>query len=53
MKSEHSESKAIGDKFYCPMKCEVEKTYIKSGDCPVCNMKLQTVVSMIELLISF
>ena len=28
------------DKYYCPMKCEGEKTYDKPGDCPVCNMHL-------------
>ncbi len=26
--------------YYCPMKCEGEKTYNKPGDCPVCNMHL-------------
>ena len=26
--------------FYCPMHCEGEKTYSKSGDCPVCGMHL-------------
>ncbi len=26
--------------FYCPMHCEGEKTYVKSGDCPVCGMDL-------------
>ena len=28
-------------KYQCPMKCEKEKTYDKSGDCPVCGMKLK------------
>lgn len=28
------------DIFYCPMKCEGDKTYNKPGDCPVCNMHL-------------
>ena len=27
-------------KYYCPMKCEGEKTYSAPGNCPVCNMKL-------------
>lgn len=27
-------------KFYCPMHCEGDKTYDKSGDCPVCGMDL-------------
>ena len=26
--------------YQCPMKCEGEKTYNDSGNCPVCNMKL-------------
>ncbi|WP_340200771.1 heavy metal translocating P-type ATPase [Ascidiimonas sp. W6] len=26
--------------FYCPMHCEGDKTYDKSGDCPVCGMDL-------------
>ncbi len=26
--------------FYCPMHCEDEKTYDKSGNCPVCGMDL-------------
>jgi len=28
------------EKYFCPMKCEGEKTYDESGDCPVCNMHL-------------
>ncbi len=27
-------------KYYCPMKCEGDKTYNEPGDCPVCNMHL-------------
>lgn len=30
-------------KYYCPMKCEGEKTYDQPGRCPVCNMKLKEV----------
>ncbi len=26
--------------FYCPMKCEEEKTYKQPGKCPVCHMNL-------------
>jgi hypothetical protein len=26
--------------FYCPMKCEGEKTYDEMGSCPVCGMDL-------------
>ncbi len=35
--------KPIGNKkgtFYCPMRCEGDKTYDKPGDCPVCGMDL-------------
>lgn len=28
-------------RYYCPMKCEGEKTYDQPGRCPVCNMKLK------------
>ena len=31
------------DTFFCPMKCEGQKTYRKSGDCPVCGMNLEKV----------
>lgn len=31
--------------YYCPMKCEGEKTYNAPGNCPVCNMKLVPVDS--------
>lgn len=31
------------DTFFCPMKCEQEKTYAKPGRCPVCHMKLDKV----------
>ena len=27
--------------FYCPMKCEGEKTYLSEGSCPVCEMDLK------------
>ncbi len=30
-------------KYQCPMKCEDEKTYHKSGKCPVCGMALSKV----------
>ena len=26
--------------FYCPMKCEGEKTYAEAGTCPSCGMDL-------------
>ncbi|RPI46261.1 MAG: ATPase, partial [Bacteroidetes bacterium] len=28
------------EKYYCPMRCEGDKTYDKPGDCPVCGMHL-------------
>ena len=34
--------------FYCPMHCEGEKTYDKSGDCPVCGMGLVKQPSVIQ-----
>lgn len=36
-------SKSDGAKYYCPMKCEGEKTYDKPGSCPVCEMDLEIV----------
>lgn len=32
--------------FYCPMRCEDDKTYTESGDCPVCGMDLVEEVSL-------
>ncbi len=32
-----------GDSYFCPMKCEKEKIYVKQGRCPVCHMKLDKV----------
>ena len=26
--------------YYCPMKCEGEKTYTEEGSCPTCGMDL-------------
>ena len=41
---EHSQDIHSGhgneNKYYCPMKCEGEKTYDEPGNCPVCNMHL-------------
>jgi Cu(I)/Ag(I) efflux system membrane fusion protein len=39
--AEHAAATAA--KYFCPMKCEGEKTYDKQGNCPVCNMKLKPV----------
>ena len=32
--------------YYCPMRCEGDKTYDKAGDCPVCGMDLVEEVSL-------
>ncbi len=29
-----------GEEYYCPMRCEGDKTYDKPGDCPKCGMHL-------------
>lgn len=31
--------------YYCPMKCEGDKTYAEKGTCPVCKMDLVEVVA--------
>lgn len=36
----HNHSEENEKKYYCPMKCEGDKTYNEPGDCPVCNMHL-------------
>jgi len=38
-----SASVPLAAMYYCPMKCEGEKTYDQPGRCPVCNMKLKEV----------
>ncbi len=38
-KKEKLKGKGTGT-FYCPMHCEGDKIYDKSGDCPVCGMDL-------------
>ena len=35
--STHSEN---GNMYYCPMRCEGDKTYNHPGDCPICGMHL-------------
>ncbi len=37
---QHKETKSTDGKYYCPMRCEGDKTYDKPGDCPVCGMHL-------------
>jgi len=43
-KDKTSKGKGTGT-WYCPMHCEGDKTYNKSGDCPVCGMDLVEEVS--------
>jgi len=31
----------VGEKYYCPMRCEKDKTYDHPGECPVCGMHLK------------
>lgn len=40
IKEKPKSKKGIQGTYYCPMHCEGEKTYDKSGDCPVCGMDL-------------
>ncbi len=42
-KTEQSANEKANE-FQCTMKCEGEKTYNKSGSCPVCKMDLKPVV---------
>ncbi len=35
-----------GKKYYCPMRCEGDKTYNEPGECPVCGMHLKKVESV-------
>jgi Cu2+-exporting ATPase len=37
----HSYDHAEKGKYFCPMRCEGDKTYDKPGDCPVCGMHLK------------
>ena len=39
----HDTSSQGKGKYYCPMRCEGDKTYDKPGDCPVCGMHLNKV----------
>ena len=48
---DQNEAKAGGKsngKYFCPMKCEGEKTYDQPGRCPVCNMYLVPVAEQIK-----
>src|SRR5665648_349570 len=35
-------------KYFCPMRCEGDKTYNNPGDCPVCNMHLVPVSESVQ-----
>jgi len=37
----HESSKRAIGRYYCPMRCEGDKTYDHPGDCPVCGMHLK------------
>ncbi len=39
----NSSPASLTRKYFCPMKCEGEKTYEQPGRCPVCKMKLKEV----------
>ena len=43
-----SEPTGNNAKYFCPMHCEGDKTYDKSGRCPVCNMHLKPVSNQTE-----
>lgn len=36
----HSHQEQTHGEYYCPMRCEGDKTYDKPGDCPKCGMHL-------------
>lgn len=36
----HEHLEVVGEKYYCPMKCEADKTYDEKGECSVCHMDL-------------
>ncbi len=42
-KTEQKKSEVKTDKYACPMHCEGDKTYDKSGKCPTCGMDLKKV----------
>jgi Cu2+-exporting ATPase len=39
-KPAHSSPASGSGKYFCPMRCEGDKTYDQPGDCPVCGMHL-------------
>ncbi|MCB9360094.1 MAG: hypothetical protein H6587_01045 [Flavobacteriales bacterium] len=38
--SSESTEQVVEAAYYCPMKCEGDKTYKEEGSCPVCGMDL-------------
>ncbi|MFB6341874.1 copper-translocating P-type ATPase [Saccharicrinis sp. FJH62] len=46
----HKDTKAGDQMYYCPMKCEGDKTYDEPGDCPVCGMHLIPVGEKMKML---
>lgn len=40
---DHSKMEETASVYYCPMKCEGDKTYDKVGECPKCGMDLVVV----------
>ena len=40
-KTKTSAKQEVATKYYCPMKCEGDKTYDKAGKCPKCGMNLK------------
>ena len=40
---DHSKMEETATMYYCPMKCEGEKTYDNAGECPKCGMDLVVV----------
>jgi Cu(I)/Ag(I) efflux system membrane fusion protein len=39
--ADHGSTVVSKARYFCPMKCEREKTYDQPGNCPVCGMKLE------------
>ncbi len=40
-KKTSTEQSTNSETYQCPMKCEGDKTYTQSGQCPKCNMDLE------------
>lgn len=40
MTEEHAQEEVVETAYYCPMKCEGDKTYAVEGACPTCGMDL-------------